>query len=193
MKRFFNLVFAVFCVCSLSWAQTSQQDSLLSVFHDLNAPDSVRFDSGLRYMRQLFGKDLDSARSTGLQLLKFAQATNDKKWEATSFRLIGNTYAIQGNFGKAQEFFYKSHEILLELKDKEGLAVTYNNIGTVFYELGNYVQAQENLLESLKLSEELKDDTSASRALNNLGNIHSDLQNNEKALAYYGRSLKLKE
>ncbi|WP_165395229.1 tetratricopeptide repeat protein [Flagellimonas allohymeniacidonis] len=193
MKRFFNLIFSVFGVCYFSWAQTTPKDSLLRLFKDTKAPDSVRFDSGTRYMGQLLGKDLDSARGTGIQLLDFAQNVDNKKWEATSYRLIGNTYAIQGNFEKAQEFFFNSHEILLELNDKEGLAVTFNNIGTVFYELGNYVQAQVNLLESLRLAEELQDDVAASRALNNLGNIHSDLENNEKALGYYGRSLELKE
>ena len=141
---------------------------------------------------QQFRIDLDSARSIALEMLKLSKSKADQNQEATAYKLIGNSYAVQANFEKANEYFYKSRDLLIELKDEQSLTTIYNNIGTVFYELGNYPPAQEFLLKSLRLAEKFKDHKSAARTYNNLGNIHSDLSNTDKALEYYKKSLELK-
>ena len=143
------------------------------------------------YMEQ-FRINLDSARTIALKMLNLSESDENKDQESTAYKLIGNSYAVQGKFEKANEFFYKSRDILLELNDEKNLATIYSNIGTVFYELGNYTQAQDYLLKSLQLSEKYNDLVSSSRAYNNLGNVHSDLFNNKEALEYYKKALSLK-
>ncbi len=193
MSYLSRCAFLLLGTITLAFAQTPEVDSLSNVFQDEQTVDSVRFEAGYSLLMRRFRSNLDSARQTGRDLLAFSIEAQNRKWEATSHRLIGNTFAVQGRFQEANEAFFKSHNILLELNDKEGLSTTFNNIGTVFYELGNYTQSQEYLLQALKLAEEREDDVAASRALNNLGNVHTDLKNNEEALDYYQRSLSLRE
>ncbi len=183
----------IISLVQISHAQRVPPDSLKAVFLNQKAIDSVRYESGVNYVLSQMGRATDTSRAYGHQLLDFALDKENKTWEASAYRLIGISYAVQGEFTEANAFFFKSHDILIKLDDKKGLATTLNNIGTAFYEMGSYTQAQDYLLQSLKLAEELNDDNAASRALNNLGNVHNDLRNNEKALDYYKRSLALKE
>lgn len=163
----------------------------LFLSHTIQAQE-VAFDSLQSVFKRVFRQDLDSARTIGNRMLELSKKSNDSSQQATAFKLIGNTYAVQANFEQAQYYFYKSYDLLKVLDDPKGVTIILNNIGTVFYELGNYTQAQDHLLESLKIAEELQDDNAASLALNNLGNVHNDLRNNEKALDYYQRSLDIK-
>ncbi|UJH66446.1 tetratricopeptide repeat protein [Allomuricauda sp. SCSIO 65647] len=162
-------------------------------FKNTNEPDSVRYEAGLALAQFNMRFGADSSRATGHRLLEFTKATGNKIWEADAIKWIGITHAQQGQFSKAHEYFFKTHDLVQELDDKKGLAIINGNIGTVFYEMGNYTQAQDYILRSLKLAEELKEDRVISRALNNLGNVHYDQKNLETALEYYQRSLAIKE
>jgi signal transduction histidine kinase/class 3 adenylate cyclase/uncharacterized protein HemY len=176
-----------------SHAQTGGLDSLKRAFSNPKIQDSVRFEAGLDAFMLLFRQNLDSARTMGNEVLKFSQQKKNPSWEATSFRFIGNTYAVQGNFNEALKFFIKSHELLEQLSDEKNMSTTLNNIGTVYYELGDYPKALDILLKGLKLSEKLKDTISLARVTNNLGNVFIRQENNEKALEYYNYSLELKK
>ena len=173
--------------------QQGKRDSLKTVFQDIQQSDSSRYEAGKQLVRLQLPVNLDSARATGTRLLSFAKQVGNKSWEASVHKWIGITYAEQGRFSKAHEYFFSSHELFQALDDQPALATSFNNLGTVFYEMGNYARAQEYLLQSLKMAETFNDDNAASRAYNNLGNVHSDLKNNEKALEYYQNSLRLKE
>ena len=180
-------------VCNVLSAQNPKLDSLKIIWEDTSAIDSVRFEAGLDLFQLQFRKNLDTARTTGHQLLQFAIETKNRKREATSYRFIGNSYAVQGKYEVALKYFLKSHEILLELDDEKGIAATSSNIGAVYYELGNYPTAITYLLEGLRISEVLDDKPNLARLTNNLGNVYVDQKNNEKALQYYLYSLKIKE
>ncbi|WP_147297748.1 tetratricopeptide repeat protein [Seonamhaeicola aphaedonensis] len=141
----------------------------------------------------LFRKDLDSARAFGNKVLKFSEDKENKKWEATSLRFVGNTYAIQGRYREALKYFTRSHELHAQLSDEKAMATTYNNIGTVHYELGNFTEALDNLLKGLKIADKIDDKPNLARLSNNLGNVYIRQKNQEKALEYYYYSLKLKK
>ncbi|MEL0456605.1 tetratricopeptide repeat protein [Flavobacteriaceae bacterium SZ-1-7] len=155
--------------------------------------DSIRFEAGLDAFMLLFRQNLDTARVYGNEVLEFSKQKGNKNWEATSLRLLGNTYAVQGNYNEALKFFYSSHEILEALDDKKGLTTTYNNIGSIYYELGNFTKALEYELKGLKLAEENDDKVNLARLSNNLGNVFIRQKNNEKALEYYTYSLNIKK
>ncbi len=175
------------------WSQTNVQDSLLLRFENTNEPDSVRFDAGLALARFKMRYGADSSRVIGKRLLDFTLITGNKTWEADAIKWIGITYAQQGQFAEAHEYFLKNYELVQELKDQRGIAIILGNIGTVNYEMGNYPQAQDYILRSLKLAEKLNEEPTISRALNNLGNIHNDLENYQTSLEYYQKSLAIKE
>ena len=193
MKKITPILIWGMLICQLAFGQHSTIDSLKTTWNDISQSDSVRYQAGLDIFMLQFRKNLDTARSTGTQLLQFALNKKNRTWEATAFRYIGNSYAVQGRFQKALEYFLKSQGILQELGDKMGMATTYSNIGTVYYELGNYPESLDNLLAGLKLSEELNDKPGLSRVTNNLGNVFVRQKNNKKALDYYTYSLKIKE
>ncbi len=192
MKRLSGFLFFLCCNCFLL-AQQSKLDSLQSVFENTTEIDSIRFEAGTDLLYSQINISIDSAKTTGNKLIEFAKKTDNKLWISLANRYIGTAHAIHGQFEIANNYFFKSHDVLNNLNNKKELSTILNNIGTVFYELGNYTQAQDYLLKSLKLAEDLLNDDLASRALNNLGNVHADLKNNKKALDYYKKSLKLKE
>tara|TARA_R110000796_G_scaffold252631_1_gene389273 strand:- start:171643 stop:175017 length:3375 start_codon:yes stop_codon:yes gene_type:complete len=186
-------ILALFILCYYTNSQTSKIDSIKYKFVNTKEPDSIRFESGLNAYMILFRQNLDSARGFGNQVLKFSQEKNNKQWEATILRFIGNSYAAQGDFQDALKLFYKSHDILKESSNKKEMATTFNNIGTTYYELGAFTKALDNLLQGLKLSEELNDTINLARLTNNLGNVFLRQKNNVKALEYYTYSLNLKK
>ena len=192
MKYGLNILFSLFFCCLLS-GQSKKLDSLKSIFENKKEVDSVRFDAGLDAFMILFRQNLDSARTLGNEVLKFSKERQNKKWEASAYRFIGNTYAVRGKYVDALSFFTNSHELLVQLDDKKGMATTFNNIGTVHYELGNFTKALDNLLKGLKIAEEINDKTNLARLTNNLGNVYLRQKNQEKALEYYNYSLQLKK
>ncbi|MDO5981234.1 tetratricopeptide repeat protein [Flavivirga spongiicola] len=193
MKYKICILFLVNFYCFISFCQTTKIDSLKSAFLNQKSTDSLRFDAGRDAFMLLFRQDLDSARGFGNSVLKFAKLKNNKEWEATLLRYLGNSYAVQGNFQEALKYFISSHVILTELSDEKGMTTTYNNIGTVHYELGNFPMALDNLLKGLKIAETLDDKANLARLTNNLGNVFIRQKNQEKALEYYQYSLKLKK
>ena len=193
MKYKVCILFLINFYCSVSFCQTNKIDSLKSAFSNTKIEDSIRFEAGLDAFMLLFRKNLDTARAYGNDILKFSQKSNNKEWEATAFRFIGNTYAIQGNYQEGLKYFVNSHELLVQLSDKKGMATTFNNIGTVYYELGNYPLALDNLLKGLKISEELNDKVNLGRLTNNLGNVFLRQKNQKRALEYYEYSLSIKK
>ncbi|WP_242095031.1 tetratricopeptide repeat protein [Aestuariivivens sediminicola] len=178
---------------SVSFGQSSTLDSLKIAFEDQKKIDSLRFEAGLDAFMLLFRQNLDSARVFGHRVLKFSEEKNNRKWKATVFRFIGNTYAVQGQFNEALDYFLKSHELHAQLSDTKALATTFNNIGTVYYELGNFTKALDYLLQGLKISEEINDKENLARLTNNLGNVYIRQKNQTKALEYLSYSLKLKQ
>ena len=193
MKRILLSLLTILLLGDFSFAQTNQLDSLKTTFTNHKIRDSIRFEAGLDAFTLLFKQNLDSARVMGNEVLKFAQIKESKQWEATAFRLIGNTYAVQGNYKEALKLFLNSHDLLKQISDEKGMSTTFNNIGTVFYELGDYPKALDYLLEGLKLAEKLNDKSSLARVTNNLGNVFIRQENNEKALEFYTYSLRIKE
>ena len=191
--KFRILSFLFFLCLHNLFSQSTKLDSLKSSFENDKIADSLRFEAGLDAFMLLFRQNLDTARAYGNGILKFAVEKENKNWEATSLRFLGNTYAVQGNYNEALKFFYSSHEILEALDDKKGLTTTYNNIGSIYYELGNFTKALEYELKGLKLAEENEDKVNLARLSNNLGNVFIRQKNNEKALEYYTYSLNIKK
>lgn len=189
------LIVGFVCLFALqfSWAQDQKIDSLGFVFTNAQAPDSVRFEAGLALARWYMRTNIDSSRAAGEKVLAFTRKTDNKNWQADALKWIGITYAQQGQYSKAHEYFFDNYNLVKELDDQLGIAIILGNIGTVFYEMGNYPQAQDYILKSLKLAEKIGDDPAISRALNNLGNVHNDLSNRETAITYYNKSLEIKE
>ncbi|SFR54628.1 Signal transduction histidine kinase [Robiginitalea myxolifaciens] len=193
-----NLVFlglGLFFVFSQGNAQQARLDSLRTLWADDNLADSVRFEAGINASLMLMRSSMEEARNLGQEVLGFAANSENPSWEATALKLIGNTYAIQGNFPDAIGYYHRSHDLSTALKDSASMAITFSNIGTVYYELGNYPQSVDYLLEALKFSEILKDSANLSRVTNNLGNLYTKIGRSDSANAmrYYRYSLELKK
>ncbi len=198
MKRFPKialLVFLFFLGVSCLVSQERPADSLKAVWADSLLPDSIRYEAGLGTFRLRMREGMEPARGFADSLLRFTRSTGRESWESNVLKFIGNTFAIEGDFPAALDFYLPSHRINRELRDSSALAVTYSNIGTVYYEIGNYSQSAEFLLEALQLSEILRDSANLSRVTNNLGNLYTKLGGTEAATAleYYTRSLEIKK
>lgn len=178
---------------AVSFGQSTKLDSLRFAFKNESLSDSLRFESGLDAFMILFRKDIISARQYGDTLLEYSTKKQNKNWEATTLRFIGNTYAYEGELQHALRYFLRSHELFEELGDLKALSTTYNNIGSIYYELGDFTKAIDNELKGLKIAEDRQDTLNLARLTNNLGNVFFRQNDNEKALEYYTYSLNLKK
>ncbi len=190
---YYKLSFLIILVYfTMSFGQSTELDSLTTVFEDQKEADSIRYEAGLDAFMVLFRQNLDSARAFGSRILEYSKEKQNKKWEATTYRFIGNTYAIQGKYLEALDYFSRSHELHAQLSDRKAMATTFNNIGTTYYELGNFTKALDYLLQGLKIAEDFNDKVNLARVTNNLGNVFIRQKDHEKALEYLNYSLKLK-
>ncbi len=83
------------------YSQINTLDSLTTIWQNTNLEDSIRLEAGRSVFMAHFRNNPDSARKIGLEMLQLALASNDKPWEATIQKLIGNSLAVQGNYTQA--------------------------------------------------------------------------------------------
>ena len=73
------------------------------------------------------------------------------------------------------DYYTKSLNLFVSLKDIVGISVCYTNIGNVYAELGSYYLAIENYKKSLKIDTELGDKNGEAMGLANLTALYINL------------------
>lgn len=104
---------------------------------------------------------------------------------------IGNIYQDQGEYLKAQEYFFVALKTSEKIGNKKGISTSCNYIGSMYQEQANYPQALEYFFKALKIDEEIENKRGMAVRYTNIGNVYNNQGDYTKALDYYFKSLKL--
>jgi len=104
--------------------------------------------------------------------------------------LLGETYQVTGDYGKAMEIYIENLKQAEELGDKRRMGGSLNGIGSIYNNEGDYEKALDYYTRSLAIREELGDKYGIGVSLHNIGIFYHNTGDYEKALDYHTRSLK---
>ena len=113
--------------------------------------------------------------------------------KSESYGWLGYLYMAKGNIAKAQEYNFKSLELLKESGDSHSLATIYTNIGTIFSKQGNISEALTNYHLALKIQEDAGDIAGVAHTVTSIGLIYKYENDLPRALEFYNKSLKMWE
>ena len=115
----------------------------------------------------------------------------------TLFNNMAGIYYVQGNYGKALEYYEKACAIREKVlgKGHPYTATTYNNMALVYDAQGNYEKALEYNKKALAIKEKVLGEAHPSIATtyNNMALVYKTQGNYERALEYYEKDLAISE
>ena len=119
-------------------------------------------------------------------------------YTAQSYNNIGEVYHLQGNYGKALEYYNKAlseREHKLQSGNAVEIAQSYNNIALTDICLGKNDEAMDFLFKAVPIWENVVGKNHAATAItyNNIGVCYINKGDYPKALEYYNTSLKIRE
>ncbi len=125
--------------------------------------------------------------------LKYARLSNQRKIEAYSLSDIGNYYKRTEDYISAQNYYQKSLEIRIQLKNIEDISSGYNQLGLLFKQQEKYDSAFYYFKKGLNILPPKGYETLQLKLLDGLGLTIYHLGKNNEAIRYLDRSLLLAE
>jgi two-component system NarL family sensor kinase len=190
-KIYLGLLFVLLLKTGL--CQNQKIDSLRVVYNNKTKPDSVRLKALHAIVWSYCYTNPDSANILVKQELQFAQKTNQKKWQANAFNLMGILLMNTGTYPQALDYYFKAAKLFEESGVKKGIGNCYNNIGLIYLYQSDYIKALDYYLKALKIREEIKDTNGIAYCYNNIGIVYRKQASYNKAFEYYTKGLKLNE
>ncbi|MBR9978081.1 MAG: tetratricopeptide repeat protein [Bacteroidetes bacterium] len=194
---FVLLLFLVFPVLTRMQAQPREElqrlESMLHAREQRGVRDSLNvrlmLDIAQEYRRSNPERSLGLARKAeGL-----AQTLGDHAGLAMSFTSSGITYAQQGAWVRALNYFLKSLQLKEELGDQHGMAALLSNIGVVHGRLDDEDRALRYHQRAIRYFELADDSQGLAYTYNNIGVIYLDQGHYDRAMENLLASMKLKE
>ena len=123
----------------------------------------------------------------------FAQATIDRKTQATQLLEQGTQLYINKKYPEAIAVWQKSLEIFRALKSPIDEAKLLGNLGLAHNYMGKYKQAIAFHEQSLAIRIQINDRQGQSNSYNNLGLAHASLGQYDKGIDLYKQALTLRQ
>jgi tetratricopeptide (TPR) repeat protein len=146
------------------------------------------YDTGYVHARKGEFEQTKKLYARALGILKDKSDCTSQKETGKLLNATGIVHWFQSEYEKASEYFHKSIEIFLKIKDEEEIASPYNNLGNISFALGNIEETIEYYQKSLLLREKIGDINAMAGSYNNLGNAYYKKGNFSEALRNYKRS-----
>jgi tetratricopeptide (TPR) repeat protein len=164
------------------------RDSLVVTIQKIsNLSITLKYHKGLALAHMLKGElanrdsDLDKAIREYNLSLEYFISSNEIKYIATIYNLMGIQYSDYSDFTNALINYSKSLEYHILAKNDLGISSEYNNIGIIYKKLGEYDSAYSYYYKTLELSLLLKDKKDISLIYNNIANLNIQLKKYDEA------------
>lgn len=180
----------------LSW-ELRKKDSKRASQYALTAriiSDSLKYINGsLTSLNRLgaialYKKDIDSAESIYLKVLKEEIKLNNNYGIGRAYNQLGLIYIEKNNLKKALDNLLKAEEKFEELDKRNIIGITSNNIGDLYRRLGDYDNAMTYLIKSLEIKKAQNNHEAIALTQQNIGLFQLELDNYESALGYLNKS-----
>jgi len=110
---------------------------------------------------------------------------NDDRFKSIAYSSRASIYTSQSNYEKALFYYYKSLEIIKQLKDTLLISYTYNDIGLLYYYAGFNSKALEFLKKSSTLKSKYDSPEEIIKNNINIALIFVEMKEEDKALKYF--------
>jgi tetratricopeptide (TPR) repeat protein len=202
VKRLFfvKILFLLLFLNATVTFSANKIDSLKSIIVS-NKEDTLMVQSYIELVKYYTLRNQDSAIVFANNVLVFIKNNDLSQYSATVNLTVGNMFFVQGNYGRAMEYYYS----LLKFYDNgkgtnKELIVPYFNIALVYDKLRDNIHAREYYNKAVKLADEImiEDSTYAShfsvgRIYNNIGITYQNEKEYDKALEYYHKALTISD
>ncbi|MFY0687213.1 MAG: tetratricopeptide repeat protein [Cyclobacteriaceae bacterium] len=188
----FVLLTLLFITSLLVVSQSSDRDSLLSVWQDEQYDLDECITALLGVAQTYYGRDYDSLQMLSQQALELAQEHKLVGSITASHNLLGNANFRQANYEKALVHYASAMNGAKLLNDSLRIAAQTNNMGTVNIYMRNFEEAIRILKETELLRRKL-DDPKISSTVNNLGIAYQRMRDFDRALVHFKEAATLKE
>lgn len=158
---------------------------------DIVKNDSARFGILYDLYYHYNETDLEEASKWADEVGAFVETTTDKRVLAKAYSLIADYKGVSGKHIDSKNYYKKSLELNLELRDTMGLSGSLFNLGLNHDFLGDYVSALSYYQQSLDLAEYLKDKRGEAEILGNIGVLYSNQLDYENSIEYFQKSLEI--
>src|ERR1700744_2626226 len=119
MKRICRIAFLITWLLGICDRTSAQPDEIVRLrtslgdllLHRNIVPDTVYVDTLARLAYTFYGINADSAFFYGHQALDYAGRAGYRKGEAESWRILGNTYEMVGDYSNMLASYHKSLDI----------------------------------------------------------------------------------
>lgn len=165
----------------------------------LRIADSINYDFGIGYSHRrlanlcLEQEKYDCFYENANKAVKIFEASKSIDDIGEIYNDFGRYYVGKKQFPKAVEYYEKSLEISIQIKDKFLQANSLFYLGELNYKTGNFNKAISNSNQSLELSIAKDYRVISGNNYLNLSNIYKEQNNNTQSLFYLEKYLQIKD
>lgn len=167
------------------------QSKTIAQFHtilrdpaDARRPDTAYVDTLNRLAHAYYGNNADSAFFYGRQALEYAGKTGDRRGESVSWRMLGNTYEMVGDYLNMLTAYQHSLDIAGKIADPTLIAKVDINMALFLRQEGEYGQAQQMMQKVAALYKQSGDSVEAAYVASHLADLALRQGRQEEALKY---------
>jgi|GEM_PF-4232668 len=172
-------------------ASQSSPDSLLLIWNNQQAADSVRMEAGLTYGREnIYKLDRQRLSSMAREILKLAQASGLSIYEEKAYQLLGGIKYISLQYDSAHYSFNQAKNIASRIGDTRQLSYAYNGLGNTWNAQMELDSAFSTHKKALKYARANDDSLLISNSLYNIGLCEMKNHRFEIALEWYEEAQK---
>ncbi len=153
--------------------------------------DTTRVNALNELAWELKFNNSDSAIILCIQALKLSEKIRFQSGIASSYRILGISNDIKGNYSQALQYHFKALEVYKRINHKRGILNTLGNIGIIYAKQGNYPKALDYFFKALRIAEGLGNKPEIARDMGNIGSVFESQGDYPKALEYFSNALKI--
>lgn len=188
------IVLAVFC--GRVAAQSGEIARLHTTVREVGRgvpSDTAYVDTLNKLARAYYGRNADSAFFYGRRALDYAGQIAYRRGEAESWRMLGNTYELVGDYLHMLSSYQKSRDIALQLGNTALLAKVDINMALFYRQEGEYDRAQRLMKEVQDFDKRSGDSVQFASVASNLADLAYRQGLYDQALQYAWQALRIAE
>ncbi|HMQ46966.1 MAG TPA: adenylate/guanylate cyclase domain-containing protein [Saprospiraceae bacterium] len=193
-----TLLLLVLTTVSFAQERTPEQqkdiDSLLSIWNDHSAADTIRINAIHALINKHYlDNQPDSAFYFAQLEFDLAKRKGLKAQMMEALNAQGNSFLNKADYPKALDYYQQSLSIAEELGKERRVGRLLGNIANIYVNMGDSPKALEYCQQSDAIAKAIGDIEQSSRVLLYYGVIYVNEGDFDKALDYFQRSLAIKE
>jgi len=190
-KNIFLILFNFLFLNISVFAQSEiNKDSLLTAINS-NTEDSVNVINLNKLAKYYFYKNTDSSLLFSKRALNLSEKISYKRGIALSYKNIGITNYIAGNYEKSLNYLYKSLTIYEKLNDLLSIGQVYKNIGIVHFYQKDFRKSLSFNKKTLKIFKTKNNYKETAGIYNNIGLIYTEFNQPDSAQFFFEKTIEI--